>query len=197
MDNAARTAPLAAGPGLPTTPTNGAPRTLTADAKLRDPIQAHRLPMTTPMEVPVLISLTENAALTATLAPGLGQLMILSSGAQPMLRAGASRAAQTEAQTQPQNLPTTTPTAAPVLISMTENAERTATPAPGLGLLMTPINGALLVPRADARRAAQMEARMVGQTMVQMITLHQTQMIQPISMPGVMHAVPTLMMIVH
>ena len=190
MDNAARTAPLAAGPGLPTTPPNGAPRTLTADAKLRDPIQAHRLPMTTFTEVPVLISLTENAALTATLAPGLGQLMILSSGAQPMLRAGASRAAQT----QPQNLPTTTPTAAPVLISMTENAERTATPAPGLGLLMTPINGAQLTQPVDASRAAQMAGLTITQTME---TTHQTQTIQPISIPGAMHASPTLTMIAH
>ena len=194
MDSAARTALPAAGLGLPTTPTNGAPQTLTADAKLRDPIQAHRLPMTTLTEVPVLISLTENAALTATLAPGLGQLMILSSGAQPMLRAGASRAAQTEAQTQPQNLPTTTPTAAPVLISMTENAERTATPAPGLGLPMTPINGAQLTPPVDASRTAQMAGLTITQTME---TTHQTQTIQPISIPGAMHAAPTLTMIAH
>ena len=197
MDNVARTVLPVAGLGQPTTLSNGAPRTPTADAKLRDLTQAHRLPMTTLMEVLVLTSLTENAAPTATLAPGLGQQMTLSSGVQPMLPADASRAAQTEAQTRPQNPQTTTPTAAHVLTTTTANAERTAIPAPGLGLLMTPINGALLVPRADARRAAQMEARMVGQTMVQMITPHQTQMIQPISMPGVMHALPTLTMIVH
>ena len=146
------------------------------------------------MEMPVLTSLTENAALTATLAPGLGQLMILSSGAQPMLRAGASRAAQTEAQTQPQNLPTTTPTVAPVLITMTENAERTATPVPGLGLPMTPINGAQLTQPVDASRAAQMAGLTITQTME---TTHQTQTIQPISIPGAMHAAPTLTMIAH
>ena len=190
MDNAVRTALPVAGPGLPTTPTNGPLRTLTADAKLRDPIQAHRLPMNTPMAVPVQISLTENAARTATLAPGLGHQMTLSSGAQPMLRADASLAAQT----QPHHPPTTTPTAAPVLISLTENAERTATPAPGLGLPMTPINGAQLTQRADASRAAQM----VGLTIIQtMEATHLTQMIQPIGIPGAMHAPPTLTMIAH
>ena len=189
MDSVARTAHPVAGPGQATILSNGTRQTLIADAKLGDPIQVHHLPTTTLMEVLVLISLTENAARTATLAPGLGHRMTLSSGTQLALRADASRAAQMVGQTIVQM---TTPMEVLVLISMTANAERTATPAPGLGPPMTLSNGTQLAPRADASRAAQMVETTAGQMTE---TTHQTQMIQLISMSLAMPAVPTLTMI--
>ena len=96
MDSVVRTALPVAGLGLQATLSNGTPRTLTVDAKLRDQIPAHRRPMTIPMEMPVIISLTENVAQIATLAPGLGQQMTLSSGAQPTLLVGARKVARME-----------------------------------------------------------------------------------------------------
>ena len=193
MDSVARTAHPVAGPGQATILSNGTRQTLIADAKLGDPIQVHHLPTTTLMEVLVLISLTENAARTATLAPGLGHQMTLSSGTQLAPRADASRAAQTEAQMVGQTIvQMTTPMEVLVLISMTANAERTATPAPGLGPPMTLSNGTQLAPHADASRAAQMVETTAGQMTE---TTHQTQMIQLISMSLAMPAVPTLTMI--
>ena len=69
---------------------NGTPRTPRADVRLEAPILIHRRQRTTLSEMLVLISLTENVAQTATLAPFPGLPMTPISGTQLKLRVDVS-----------------------------------------------------------------------------------------------------------
>ena len=69
---------------------NGTPRTPRADVRMKALILTHRLQRTTLSEMLVLISLTENVAQTATLAPFRGLPMTPTSGTQLKLLADVS-----------------------------------------------------------------------------------------------------------
>ena len=170
----------------------------TADVKLEVPIQTHRLLQTTPTEVHVPISLTENVARTATLAPGLGLQMTPSSGAQPMPLADANLAVPTEARIRTHHHQRITLMVMPVQTLRTANAAQTATLAPGLGPSMTLSNGAPQMLPADVSLVAPTTREAtVTLTMTRTTTAAtlQTLTIPFTSINGAMHATPIRPMI--